>query len=261
VRLRRARARAFAVAVAASAVVVLGSACGGSRPTLTQSASSATTETLATSTTTTAAVRIDASYVGAATGPQVAVYGTADTAAPPAQTIANPTENGAPLVFLLTAPDNGVSDPVPVYLPVRPNGSTGFVRRVDLRITTHQYRIKVEVGAHRITVTKAGEIILQEPAGIGTSQTPTPGGVFYVKELLQPPNPNGAYGPYAYGLSGYSNVLTSFAGGDGVIGIHGTNDPSSLGKDASHGCIRMSNEGITRLAQILPLGTPVEILP
>jgi lipoprotein-anchoring transpeptidase ErfK/SrfK len=56
-------------------------------------------------------------------------------------------------------------------------------------------------------------------------------------------------------------VLTSFAGGDGVIGIHGTNDPSSIGTDVSHGCIRMSNEGITRLAKVLPLGTPVEILP
>ena len=56
---------------------------------------------------------------------------------------------------------------------------------------------------------------------------PTPIGVFYTKELLQPPNPNTAYGAYAYGLSGYSNVLTDFAGGDGVVGIHGTNDPST----------------------------------
>ena len=54
-------------------------------------------------------------------------------------------------------------------------------------------------------------------------------------------------------------MLTSFAGGDGVIGIHGTNDPSTLGKDVSHGCIRMSNSGITKLAKILPLGVPVQI--
>lgn len=67
------------------------------------------------------------------------------------------------------------------------------------------------------------------------------------------------YGPYAYGLSGFSNVLTEFNGGDGVIGIHGTNDPSSIGRDVSHRCIRMSNTGITTLAAILPLGTPVEI--
>jgi lipoprotein-anchoring transpeptidase ErfK/SrfK len=79
--------------------------------------------------------------------------------------------------------------------------------------------------------------------------------------LLQPPDPNGVYGAFAYGLSGFSNVLTSFAGGEGVVGIHGTNDPSSIGKDVSAGCIRMSNEGIKKLAARLPLGVPVEIKP
>ena len=71
---------------------------------------------------------------------------------------------------------------------------------------------------------------------------------------------NGPYGSYAYGLSGFSNVLTSFGGGDGVIGIHGTNDPSSIGQDVSHGCIRLQNADIERLVRFLPLGTPVDIL-
>jgi len=97
------------------------------------------------------------------------------------------------------------------------------------------------------------------PVGVGTNATPTPGDLYYVKELLPPPEPNGPYGAYAYGLSGFSNQVTSFAGGEGVIGIHGTNDPSSIGKDVSFGCIRMSDAGITRLAGRLPLGTPVEI--
>ena len=97
--------------------------------------------------------------------------------------------------------------------------------------------------------------------GIGRDQYPTPGGVFYIKELLRPPDPTGAYGPYAYGLSGFSNVkeLANFEGGQGTIGIHGTNDPSSIGSSVSHGCVRMRNEDITKLAQVLPLGTPVEI--
>jgi lipoprotein-anchoring transpeptidase ErfK/SrfK len=55
-------------------------------------------------------------------------------------------------------------------------------------------------------------------------------------------------------------VLRSFAGGDAVIGIHGTNNPGVLGHDVSHGCIRMSNASITRLARLLPLGVPVQIL-
>jgi lipoprotein-anchoring transpeptidase ErfK/SrfK len=119
----------------------------------------------------------------------------------------------------------------------------------------------VELGAHRITVFKGSSIVDREPVGVGKAQTPTPGGVYYTKELLRPVNPNGVYGPFAYQLSGFSDVLTRFNGGTGVIGIHGTNEPWLLGKDVSHGCIRMSNAGITRLAHLLPLGVPVEIRP
>ncbi len=71
----------------------------------------------------------------------------------------------------------------------------------------------------------------------------------------------GPFGPYADPLSGFSEVLFDFAGGDGQFGIHGTNDASTLGGDVSHGCIRMSNVGITLLAGTLPAGVPVRILP
>jgi lipoprotein-anchoring transpeptidase ErfK/SrfK len=77
---------------------------------------------------------------------------------------------------------------------------------------------------------------------------------------LRPPDPNGVYGPYAFGLSGFSEVFKSFAGGPGTLGLHGTNNPSGLGKDVSAGCIRMSNAGITKLAFALPVGTPVEVV-
>jgi lipoprotein-anchoring transpeptidase ErfK/SrfK len=68
------------------------------------------------------------------------------------------------------------------------------------------------------------------------------------------------YGPYAYPLSGHSEVLTSFNGGDGELGIHGNNDESVLGQSVTAGCVRMKNASITMLASMLPLGTPVEIL-
>jgi lipoprotein-anchoring transpeptidase ErfK/SrfK len=54
-------------------------------------------------------------------------------------------------------------------------------------------------------------------------------------------------------------VLFSFGGGPGQIGLHGTNAPRLLGRDVSHGCVRMRNQAITRLARMLPLGTPVRI--
>jgi lipoprotein-anchoring transpeptidase ErfK/SrfK len=54
-------------------------------------------------------------------------------------------------------------------------------------------------------------------------------------------------------------MLKRFAGGDGRVGIHGTNQPWLIGSDVSHGCIRVKNGPIRRLAKILPLGTPVHI--
>ena len=171
--------------------------------------------------------------------------------------LSNPNEDGATRVFLITARRG---DWLQVLLPVRPNGSKGWIRVGDVRITSTIYRVRVELGAHRITVVRGRELITQEPVGIGKANTPTPGGEYYITELLQPPDPFGPYGPYAYGLSGFSDVLKEFRGGNGVVGIHGTNDQSGLGQDVSFGCIRMSNAGITKLASLLPLGTPVEIL-
>ena len=52
-------------------------------------------------------------------------------------------------------------------------------------------------------------------------------------------------------------MLTDYRGGRGEIGIHGTDQPEKIGTDVSSGCIRMSHDEIRRLANILPLGTPV----
>jgi lipoprotein-anchoring transpeptidase ErfK/SrfK len=175
----------------------------------------------------------------------------------PKTTLSNPNENGAPLTFLEREQRPGW---VRVLLPMRPNGSEGWVKTTDVRLTSHHYKIRVELAAHRVVVTDKDKVILDTPAGIGKAETQTPVGLYYTKELLQPPNPNTVYGHYAYGLSGFSNVIFKFAGADGVIGIHGTNDPSGLGKDVSHGCIRISNDAIDMLAKTLPLGVPVEIV-
>jgi len=167
----------------------------------------------------------------------------------------NPQPSGAPLMFVVVEQQPNW---LKVLVPIRPNGTTGWVRRQDVSLTSHTYSIVVELGAHRITAFKGTEPFLSEPVGVGTSATPTPVGLSYTKELI-PESPGGPYGPYAFGLSAFSDVLTQFNGGEGVIGLHGTNEPSALGSDVSHGCIRMSNQGITALAETLPLGVPVEV--
>jgi lipoprotein-anchoring transpeptidase ErfK/SrfK len=230
---------------------VLLSGCGGSStPTLAKSPST-TAGAPGPSTT----VHYTASVVAQAKIPSVAVYDTS-TGTTPSKTLPNPQPSGSPLVFLVQGNEGSR---LHVLLPIRPNGSTGWIERNDVTLSQHDYRIVVALAAHIITVFKGDAVFDQEPIGVGTKDTPTPGGTYYTKELYKLPTANGPYGPYAYALSGYSDVLTDFAGGDGVLGIHGTNDPSAIGHDVSHGCIRMSNPGITKLAQTLPLGVPVEI--
>jgi len=92
---------------------------------------------------------------------------------------------------------------------------------------------------------------------VGKSLTPTPRGRYFITDLIRSRDP--FYGPYALGLSAYSPVLTSYAGGDGQLGIHGTNQPWSIGQSVSAGCIRVDNRTVRRLARLLPLGTPVVI--
>jgi lipoprotein-anchoring transpeptidase ErfK/SrfK len=197
-----------------------------------------------------------ASLVAQALVGKVPVHTAMSAASRVTTTLSNPTEDRAPLVFLV---DQSKPGWLLVDLPVRPNGSQGWIQASLVRITVDPYRIVIERKAHRLTLYQNDQVSLEVPVGIGTGQTPTPAGLFYIKELLQPSTPNGPYGPYAFGLSGFSDVLKTFAGGNGVIGLHGTNEPQYVGQDVSHGCIRLYNADILKLVQLLPLGTPVEI--
>ncbi len=205
----------------------------------------------------TTAITSKPSVVAGARYGTVAVY-RSPSAKRPFLTLRNPNLDGAHLVFLVKHRGSGWEQ---VYLPTRPNGATGWIKDRSVDLSLDPYRVTVSLGAHMLTVTKLGQIILRTPAGVGRSVLPTPKGTYFVAELLKQPNASGPYGPFAFGLSAHSNVLQSFGGGPGQIGIHGTNEPAALGTDVSHGCVRISNGSITRLARMLPLGTPVVIKP
>lgn len=251
------------LAASALAVLALGaSACGGDRPELAKEPKPTTTSEA----TTTTEAPAPGAQVAQADELRIEVYPEADAEAPDREIVSgvDTSVDTIPIVFLVkdTFDTTSGAARVEVYLPIRPNGTTGWVNTDEVTITTVTYRIEVAIAEHQLTLYDGDDVVLQEPIGVGKASTPSPGGIYYLKELLQPPNPNGVYGHYAYGLSGFSNVLESFNGGTGVIGIHGTNDPSSIGTDASAGCIRLNNDIIDKLVlEIgLPLGTPVEIL-
>jgi lipoprotein-anchoring transpeptidase ErfK/SrfK len=163
---------------------------------------------------------------------------------------------GEPRVFLVQGEREGW---LRALLPMEPNGSMGWIRTRDVTLSEHPYRIRVDLGNRRLTVLESGRTVLREPVAVGMPGAPTPTGLFFTTVLAEPDDPSGPYGRFAYGLSAYSEVYEEFAGGDGQVAIHGTNAPSLIGQAVSHGCIRMENPAITRLARLVPLGTPVRI--
>lgn len=171
-------------------------------------------------------------------------------------TLGNPNELGADRVFLVR---EDAGEWLEVLLPVRPNGSTGWVRRDEVELSVTSYRVEIDLSEFSFAVLDGGEEVLGGVIGTGDPETPTPPGDYYFTELVRPPEPGGPYGAYAFGLSGYSETLESFAGGPGQLAVHGTDDEAALGSRVSHGCIRVSDDDITWMAENLPLGTPVSI--
>jgi len=167
-------------------------------------------------------------------------------------------DQAAPLVALTEPP--GSTGHVEVRIPGRPNGRTGWVAVDDVDITWTNYRVRIDLSARTLTLYDSGEVVFESTVAIGTEAHPTPTGRTYLAETLVNPDAGGLYGPYALGLALWSETLTEYAGGDGQVAIHGTDRPDLLGREVSHGCIRVHNDVIRELAGRLPLGTPVDIV-
>jgi lipoprotein-anchoring transpeptidase ErfK/SrfK len=145
-----------------------------------------------------------------------------------------------------------------VQLPIKPNGVTGWVPAKELTLSRVSTRIVVDLSARTLTLYRSGRVLLQTTVAVGSSATPTPIGRYYVNQKLVPADADGPYGPAALGVSAYSTVLTGWVQG-GPIGIHGTNEPWSIGRAVSNGCIRLPNAILERVFRLAPAGTPVTI--
>jgi len=145
-----------------------------------------------------------------------------------------------------------------VRIPGRPNGRTGWVRRDALgRLHVVRTALRIDRARSRAALRRRGRTIWRSPIGHGAPGTPTPSGRFWIRERLDNRGGDPVYGPLAFGTSAYS-ALSEWPGG-GVIGIHGTNQPWLIPGRPSHGCIRLPNAAIRRLARLMPVGTPVRI--
>ena len=109
------------------------------------------------------------------------------------------------------------------------------------------YRIIVDLSDRQLYLLDNNIVVRGFPVGIGTMITQTPAGEFTI--INKQANPGGPYGVFWMGLS------------KPHYGIHGTNNPSSIGKQVSQGCIRMYNEDVLELSKMVPVGTRVTIRP
>ncbi|OCA85044.1 L,D-transpeptidase family protein [Pseudobacillus wudalianchiensis] len=109
------------------------------------------------------------------------------------------------------------------------------------------YSISISLSQRKLALFRRGNVQKTYPIGVGKMLTRTPTGDFVI--INKAPNPGGPFGTMWMSLSKKS------------YGIHGTNNPSSIGKFVSKGCIRMYNRDVEELASIVPIGTPVHIRP
>lgn len=112
-------------------------------------------------------------------------------------------------------------------------------------VVSNSYRIVINKSAKRLYLYRDGTLYKVYPVAIGKPTTPTPTGTFTIANKQV--NPGGPFGTRWMGLS------------KPHYGIHGNNNPPSIGTAASNGCVRMYNEDVEDLFDIVSVGTPVTI--
>ncbi|MGI9595860.1 MAG: L,D-transpeptidase [Acidimicrobiales bacterium] len=171
----------------------------------------------------------------------------------------SPTQFGGDRAFLVVDQTSS-EDYVKVSLPVMPNGQEGWILRSEVEITEVRHRALIDLSDDTITVWDGDGVIVDTKAVTGKQTTPTPLGMFYIRDIIAQDDPGGSFGPYILALSGFSEVMETFQGGLPALAIHGTDNPSQIGTEQSSGCVRIPNDLISILAESVPLGTPVTVI-
>ncbi|MBW3592663.1 MAG: L,D-transpeptidase [Actinobacteria bacterium] len=144
-----------------------------------------------------------------------------------------------------------------VPTPALPNGRLGWIHERDVRLSRTSVSLTLDLSKRRLYLRKGGKVIRRITIGVGRAGSPTPVGRFAVTDKLS----GARYGPY-YGCcivalsARQPHLPPGWTGGD-RIAIHGTNDPSSIGRTSSAGCPHAGAADMQALMEIAPLGAPV----
>lgn len=132
----------------------------------------------------------------------------------------------------------------------------GWIRLSGLSRATTLIHVEVDLSAHTVTVFRGDRALYRVRAAIGASSSPTPPGEYVVTDRV-PFSPGSALGSFAFGISGIQPRLPAGWSGGNQLAIHGTNDPGSIGRSVSAGCVRVSEWALAHFEPLLRLGTPV----
>jgi lipoprotein-anchoring transpeptidase ErfK/SrfK len=168
----------------------------------------------------------------------------------------NPGPFGEHLSLLVTARQG---DWLEVELPVRPNGTRGWIHSSTADLVTSQIHFEVILAEHRLLAWDGNTLLADTPVAIGTPDTKTPTGRHFITDQVEQPG-GSKYGPWIFGTNAFSEDMNTFDGGAPQIALHGWNNESAFGRSVSNGCVRLPNEVIERLS-VAPLGTIVDIWP
>ena len=132
----------------------------------------------------------------------------------------------------------------------------GWIRIKGLSRDTTRVRVEVDLSQHMVIVRKFGKVLFRAPGATGASYSPTPVGEYFVTDRVAFGS-GSPLGSFAFGISGIQPRLPAGWSGGNQLAIHGTNNPSSIGRSVSAGCVRVSESTLSRLMPLLVYGTPV----
>jgi lipoprotein-anchoring transpeptidase ErfK/SrfK len=147
-----------------------------------------------------------------------------------------------------------------VELPYSWPRREGWIRLRGLAREATRVRVDVDLSARVVSVRKLGKVLFRTPGAIGAPSSPTPVGEYFVTDRV-PFSVGSALGSFAFGISGIQPRLPAGWSGGNQLAIHGTNNPSSIGRSVSAGCVRVSESALDRLIPLLRYGTPVIVHP
>ncbi len=134
----------------------------------------------------------------------------------------------------------------------------GWISLRGLRRARTFVEVHIDLSSHRVSVTRFGKPLVGFRAGVGASYSPTPTGRYFVTDRI-PFSPGSVLGSFAFGISGIQPRLPAGWSGGDQLAIHGTNEPWTIGRNASAGCVHVTEHALHELEPLLRLGTPIII--